>query len=144
MDPLGIQPEACRGRQRRLLEILRHRQLDLAIVTQTEHVQYLAGPRFGWVFQPAAALTAAGHLTLVAPNKPPDVAAADEVVMYQAQKHSTLRNDQRQASCEVLAGALAGKKYRRIGVEFSSCGQGRPVRGSRAGPVRTAAAKGSR
>jgi len=85
-------------------------------------VQYLAGPRFWWAFQPAAALNADGKLTLVAPNKEPDVAAADNVVTYQAQKHSTLRNDQRQASSEVLAGVLAGRKYQRIGVEFSSFG----------------------
>jgi Xaa-Pro dipeptidase len=97
-------------------------QLDLVVVTQNEHVQYLAGPRFAWVHQPAAALAADGRLTLVAPNKAPDTAAADQVLTYQAQKHSTLRNDQRQASSEVLAGALAGKKYRRIGVEFSSFG----------------------
>ncbi len=122
MSQLEVNVEACRGRQRRLLEILHQRQLDLVIVTQTEHVQYLAGPRFGWVFQPAAALAADGHLALVAPNKVPEVAAADQIVTYQAQKHSTLRNDQRQASSEVLAGALAGKKYRRIGVEFSSFG----------------------
>lgn len=97
-------------------------QLDLVVVTQTEHVQYLAGPRFGWVFQPAAALTGDGRLVLAAPNRAPEVAAADQVVTYQAQKHSTLRNDQRKASSEVLAGALAGRKYKRVGVEFSSFG----------------------
>jgi Xaa-Pro aminopeptidase len=114
---------ACRGRQQRLLEIMRRRQLELVVVTQLEHVQYLAGPRFGWVFQPVAALCADGKLTLVAPNKAPEQSAADEVLTYQAQKHSTLRNDQRQASSEVLAGALAGRKYRRIGVEYSTWGQ---------------------
>lgn len=122
MNDLEINVEACRGRQRRLLDVMQRQQLDLIIVTQHEHVQYLAGPRFGWIFQPVAALTAAGELTLVAPNKAPDVAAADRVLTYQAQKHSTLRNDQRQASSEILAGALAGKKYRRVGVEFSSFG----------------------
>lgn len=123
MSEWDIQLPACRGRQQRVLEVMQRRQLDLAIVTQIEHVQYLAGPRFGWTFQPAAALNAAGKLTLVAPNKAPDVAAADQVVTYQAQKHSTLRNDQRQASTEVLAGALSGTKYQRIGVESSSFGQ---------------------
>ena len=28
--------------------------VELVIVTQTEHVQYLAGPHFPWIFQPAA------------------------------------------------------------------------------------------
>ena len=114
---------ACRGRQKRLLDVMQREGLDLAIVTQIEHVQYLAGPRFAWTFQPAAELSSDGRLTLVAPNRAPEVAAADEVVTYQAQKHSTLRNDQRQASCEVLAGALSNRKYKRIGVEYSTFGQ---------------------
>jgi Xaa-Pro dipeptidase len=123
MSQHDIQVEACRGRQRRVLELMQRKELDLVVVTQIEHVQYLAGPRFGWLFQPSAALSADGKLTLVAPNKAPEVSAADHVVTYQAQKHSTLRNDQRQASSEVLAGTLAGRKYRRIGVESSTFGQ---------------------
>lgn len=114
---------ACRGRQRRLLEEMQKRQLDLVVVTQIEHVQYLVGPRFGPVFSPAAALRADGHMTLCAPKKPTLESAADEVVTYDAQLHSTLRNDQRQASSEVLLKALAGKvNPKRIGVEFSSFG----------------------
>ena len=123
MTTSTIDIAACRGRQKRLLDAMQRERLDLAIVTQIEHVQYLAGPRFAWTFQPAAALTSDGRLTLVAPNRAPEAAAADEVVAYQAQKHSTLRNDQRQASCEVLAGALAKRKYQRIGVEYSTFGQ---------------------
>ncbi|MGE0758091.1 MAG: aminopeptidase P family N-terminal domain-containing protein, partial [Pirellulaceae bacterium] len=122
MANLDVDVDACRARQRRLLDVMHRQQLDLVIVTQTEHVQYLAGPRFAWLFQPVAALAADGHLALVAPNREPERCAADTVATYQAQKHSTLRNDQRQASAEVLAGALAGRKYRRIGVEFSSFG----------------------
>jgi Xaa-Pro dipeptidase len=87
-------------------------------------VQYLTGARYGWVFQPAAALASDGHLTLCAPKKPILEAAADEVVYYEAQWLSTLRNDQRQASAEVLLKALAGDTTsKRIGVEFSSFGQ---------------------
>jgi Xaa-Pro dipeptidase len=123
MSCLTIEIAACRARQKRLLDVMQRERLDLAIVTQIEHVQYLAGPRFGWTFQPAVALSSDGRVTLVAPNRAPEVAAADEVVCYQAQKHSTLRNDQRQASSEVLAGTLANRKYRRIGVEFSTFGQ---------------------
>jgi Xaa-Pro dipeptidase len=122
MPNYEIDLNACRSRQKRLLDVMQRQELDLVIVTQTEHVQYLAGPKFAWLFSPAAALNADGKLTLVAPNRAPDVAAADEVVTYQAQKHSTLRNDQRQACSEVLAGTLAGRKFRRIGVEYSSFG----------------------
>lgn len=122
MSDLDINVEMCRARQQRLLKEMQRLGVELAIVTRTEHVQYLAGPRFGWVFEPAAALRADGHLTLVYPGKtPPSVAAADEMIGYDAQLHSTLRNDQRQASTEVLF-KLLGTKPKRVGVEFSCCG----------------------
>ncbi len=90
-------------------------------MTQTEHVQWLAGPRFAWLFQPAALLTAAGRLYMVAPRKWQGEAAADEVIKYDAQWHSTLRNDQRAESTRVLFAAMAGEAApRRVGVEFSS------------------------
>lgn len=121
MNDLDYNEQACRGRQRRLLAEMQALRLDLVIVQQTEHVQWLTGARFPWVMSPAAALRADGHLTLVAPKKPVLPAAADEVVTYEAQWHSTLRNDQRQAASVALLGALADKaKIKRLGVE-SSC-----------------------
>lgn len=112
--------DACRSRQRRLLEHMQESGLDAVIVTQTEHVQWLAGPRFPWVMQAAAALQVDGHLTLASPKKPILESAADEVVSYEAQWHSTLRNDQRQACMEVLERAVGHKlNGSRLGVEFS-------------------------
>lgn len=122
MSDLDFVPQACRGRQQRLLAEMQRLQLDLVIVTQTEHVQWLAGPRYPWVMSPAAALASDGRLTLCAPLKPSLPAAADDVVTYAAQMHSTLRNDQRAASAAALLAALAGKTPRRVGVEFSSFG----------------------
>ena len=123
MSDLDIDLAACRGRQQRLIEVMSSRDIDLVIVTQIEHVQWLAGPKFNWHFQPAAALTAEGHLTLAAPQKPQVEAAADELVTYEAQWHSTLRNDQRQACSEELVKVLDSKKPpRRLGVEFSTFG----------------------
>ena len=103
------------------------RKIDLVVVTMAEHVQWLAGPRYDFKFSPIAALTAEGQLTLVAPGrkgKPLEIAAAaDEIVPYEAQWLSTLRNDQRAAAAAVLLKTLSGKsKPRRVGVEFSSCG----------------------
>jgi Xaa-Pro aminopeptidase len=121
MSDLDFSAEYCRGRQKRLLAQMQRLQLDLVIVTQTEHVQYFCGPRFPWVMSPAAALRSDGHMTLCAPKKPVLEAAADEVVTYEAQWHSTLRNDQRQASSQALVEALSARKApKRIGVEFSS------------------------
>jgi Xaa-Pro aminopeptidase len=121
MDAFPIDLAACRGRQRRLLEVMQEKKLDLAVVTQRAHVQWLAGPHFKWTFSPAAALAADGKLTLVAPNKPPESAAADEVATYEAQWHSTMRNDQLAAASEALVAALGGAiKATRVGVEFST------------------------
>lgn len=123
MSQYEIDVRACRGRQRRLIEVMHGREIDLAVVTQIEHVQWLAGPRFGWVYSPAAALSADGLLTLVCPNKTVDIAAADEMVTYEAQWHSTLRNDQRKASAAALHDVLVGKPQpRRIGIESSTGG----------------------
>ena len=118
--------------------------VDLAIVTQSEHVQYLAGPRFRPPFLRRGA-GRNGRLTLVAPADFRDPAAADEVVPYQAQWLCTLRNDQREASTAALWEALGPVKGgRRIGVEFSSCGlhvtQGRDASGSTSSPICIASA----
>ncbi len=120
-DPYQVDPAACRTRQRRVLALMETMRLDLLIVTRVEHVQYLAGPRFEWVFSPAAALTSDGRLALVAPY-PPALHAADEVRCYPAKSQwGTLRNDQGQTSAESLLDALATRKgARRVGVEFST------------------------
>jgi Xaa-Pro aminopeptidase len=117
-SPPSLSLDACRHRQARLLEAVADQQLDLLLLQLPEHVQWLAGPRMAWFFQPAVALAADGRLTLVAPTKWKGEAAADEVIRYEAQWHSTLRNDQRAASCAALfgTGRAAGL---RIGVEFS-------------------------
>jgi Xaa-Pro aminopeptidase len=95
-------------------------RLDLVVLQHIEHVQWLTGARYPWTMSPAAALMSDGHVTLVAPKKPVLEAAADDVVTYEAQWHSTLRNDQRAASSIELRKALAGKApIRRLGVEFS-------------------------
>src|SRR5688500_5752600 len=120
MTDLDFNANAARGRQNRLLAEMQRQQLDLVIVQTIEHVQWLTGARYAWVFSPIAALRADGHLTLVAPRKASAPAAANEIVTYEAQWHSTLRNDQRQAASAELLKALGGQSnVRRVGVEFS-------------------------
>jgi Xaa-Pro dipeptidase len=119
----GVDVAACRGRQRRLLEVMQRLRLDLAIVSQIEHVQYFVGPRFAWVFAPAAAIAADGSVTLVAPHEPQESVAADEILLYQAKSFSTLRNDQRENSSATLLDALRRRpRPGRVGVEFSTSG----------------------
>ena len=118
---LGIDPQACRGRQQRLLAALQQHALDAVVVTQNEHVQWLAGPRYDFKFSPAAVLFADGRLAMVAPNEAPEQSAADDVRTYEAQWLSTLRNDQRAASSQaVLAILKEAGNVKRLGVEFSS------------------------
>jgi Xaa-Pro dipeptidase len=115
-----LDPALCRARQARLLQVMQEREVELAIVTQHAHVQWLTGAYCRWTFQPTALLTADGHLTLVSPAKPALAAdAADEVISYQAKRHSTMRNDQRAAASEALLKAMSARP-RRLGVEFSS------------------------
>src|SRR6478752_10131547 len=116
MTNLDYNAAASRGRQKRVLAEMQAQKLDLVIVQQTEHVQWLTGARYPWTMSPFAALRSDGHLTLVAPQKPVLEAAADEVVQYEAQWHSTLRNDQRQASSVELLAALSDKAgLKRVG-----------------------------
>jgi Xaa-Pro dipeptidase len=120
MSDLDYNAAASRSRQRRLLHEMQTLRLDLVIVQTIEHVQWLTGARYPWTMSPAAALRADGHMTLVAPVKPVLEAAADQIVTYEAQWHSTLRNDQRQASSVELLKALPKMLgHQRIGVEFS-------------------------
>jgi Xaa-Pro dipeptidase len=120
MSDLDYNAAASRSRQQRLLAEMQNLRLDLVIVQQHEHVQWLTGARYPWTMSPVAALRADGHLTLVAPVKPILEAATDTLVHYEAQWHSTLRNDQRQASSVELLKALPNQAgLKRIGVEFS-------------------------
>lgn len=120
MSDVDFDAAACRGRQQRLLAEMQRLRLDLVVVQAIEHVQWLSGARYPWTMSPAAALRSDGRLTLVAPQKPVLPTVSDEVTHYEAQWHSTLRNNQREASSIELLKALANKfGLRRIGVEFS-------------------------
>ncbi|MEK6235592.1 MAG: aminopeptidase P family N-terminal domain-containing protein, partial [Planctomycetales bacterium] len=124
MSELEINVGHCRGRQGRLLEVMQEKQLDAVILNRTEHVQWLTGPKFWWMFEVAAAISADGQVILVAPERRiPEVHAADELATYDAQWCSTVRNDQREASSRVLLDALAKRgSVSRVGTEFSCCG----------------------
>ena len=121
IDDLSINVAACLGRQKRLLKVMQSHQLDLVIVNQTEHVQWLTGPRFPWTMATATAIDASGNTTVVCPHKTPPAAAADTLIRYDAKWHSTLRNDQAAEVSKVLRESV-DLSAKRIGVEFSSAG----------------------
>src|SRR5262249_20629423 len=109
MAEFAVNVPACRTRQKRLITEMQRQRLDVVIVAHHAHVQWLTGCHFSWLFSPMAALTVDGRCILSAPaGRMPDVAAADDVVPYEGQWHSTLRNDQRIVSAEILLKALPG------------------------------------
>ena len=87
MTDFELDPQACRGRQRRLLEVMEAHDLDLVVVRMREHVQWLSGAFFRDIFSPAAALTRGGQLAVVVPERRPPEVEADEVLTYEAKWH---------------------------------------------------------
>ena len=119
VDPYAVDLAACRNRQRRLLAEMQRDQLDLVVLTRRESVQWLTGAQVGPLFAPVAAIDRIGHATLVLPSRQADQAvAADEVVAYQEKWHSTLRDEQREASNKQLLATLSGRPER-VGFEWS-------------------------
>ncbi len=123
-DPFVLSLEGCQSRQKRLLEWMRHQRLDAVVVCRRATVQWLTGCHYPPLFEPLAAIQADGNVLLVAPErKMPQQAAVQEVVPYQAQWHSTLRNDQRAATAEVFRNAWPQcARWQRVGVEYSTAG----------------------
>jgi Xaa-Pro aminopeptidase len=81
--------------------------IDLAVLTCRESVQWLTGALVRPPFEPVAAITADGQVTLIVPERQlGEPAAADERLGYPAKLLSTIQDDQRAASSAVLRSAL--------------------------------------
>lgn len=119
IDPYSVDLVECRNRQQRLLHEMESLDLELAILTRNESVQWLTGAYTGSLFSPAATLDRSGKVTLVLPSRKVSLlAAADEIVPYEEKWHSTLRDEQRTASDEVLLSTLS-KNLTSVGGEWS-------------------------
>jgi Xaa-Pro aminopeptidase len=120
VDPYAVDLMACRGRQRRLLDELAELNVDTAVVSRRETVQWLTGVLVRPPFEPIAALTSDGQLTLVTPEgQLNDSAAADIRIGYESNLYSTMRDDQRAASCEALQASWT-RSPRGAACEFSA------------------------
>jgi Xaa-Pro aminopeptidase len=120
LDPYAVDLDACHGRQRRLLDVLLPLEVDLTLLTRRESVQWLTGAHVRPPFEPIAALTADGQVTLVLPeHQVSESAAADEVLGCDVAWHSTMRDDQRAASSAVLH-AKWRRTPRRVACEFEA------------------------
>ncbi|MCG8448061.1 MAG: Xaa-Pro peptidase family protein [Pirellulales bacterium] len=121
-DPYAVDQAACRQRQQRLLEAMERHDLELVVLTRGESVQWLTGAYVGPLFMPAAAMDDTGRVTLVLPSRKLSLTvAADEVVPYEEKWRSTMRDEQRAASNEVLI-ATVRQRPTRVGGEWSVLG----------------------
>ncbi len=128
MDPFLPDPAGCRTRQRRLISELESLGIELAVLTQRESVQWLTGLYVPPLFETAAAITASGQVTLVAPERMASApAAADERVGYPAKRLSTMVDRAEQAAdCHrALLEALPAKPTG-IGAELAVLGRTMP------------------
>jgi Xaa-Pro aminopeptidase len=120
MDTFAIDVEACRGRQRRLLDAIEPLGVDLALLTRRETVQWLTGVYVRAPFEPAVLLTPDRHLALVVPDRQTaETAAADEVLGYEAKWHSTTRDEQRAASSGVVMEKISTRP-KQVACEFEA------------------------
>ncbi len=69
MDPYAINEAACRGRQRRFLAEIGRLDLEFAVVTGRETIQWLSGALVRAPYEPVAVLRADGHVLLVLPER---------------------------------------------------------------------------
>lgn len=121
-EPFEVDFQGCRDRQSRLLEVMQAEKLGLVLLTRGESVQWLTGAYVGPLFAPAAAMDDQGRVTLVLPSRKSSLrVAADEVVGYEEKWLSTMRDEQRAASNEVLLQALSSRPPR-VGGEWSQLG----------------------
>ena len=66
---LETEKRFCRARQRRLLDAVAPLGVDLIVASRRESVQWLTGAHVRAPFEPIAAMTAGGHVTLVFPER---------------------------------------------------------------------------
>jgi Xaa-Pro dipeptidase len=119
MDSYSVDIEACRGRQRRLLEAAGPLDVDWILLTRRESVQWLTGARIAAPFEPIAAMSSAGQVTLAVPDRQLEMpAAADERLGYEGKWFSTNRDEQRAAASDALRPKI--KKPKRVACEFEA------------------------
>ncbi len=121
-EPLNLSPHLCRLRQQRVRKRLAELSVDRAILVGHENVQYLTGFRPHRLMQAAVCLETDGRCILAAPNQEPELAAADEIVTFSAQWHSTLRQEQPEIAIATLVNAVGSNLGGRTAVEYSGCG----------------------
>ncbi|MCH2213089.1 MAG: Xaa-Pro peptidase family protein [Fuerstiella sp.] len=117
-QPLFLDSDRCRDRQQRICSQFAELGIDRAVFVSPENVQYLTGFRSHQLLRSVVCLDFDGTCTLVAPNSEPEAIAADTVLIYEAQWHATLRQEQMEVAARLLVDSVGGSSER-LGLEFS-------------------------
>ena len=110
IDPLtvtGLTTTGCRARQQRLCHALQRQGLDAALLGDRRHVYYFTGFWQRSIYSPLALVESDGRVALTAPLEPPTPTAADECLVYEADRLGTLIDDQWTAALDTLKSRLA-------------------------------------
>ncbi len=115
--------QSCRQRQQTLVDELHRLDVELAILTRSESVQWLTGAYVGPLMEVMAAIDAQGDVTLVLPARKLEIPhSATRTAGYDAKWLSTMRDDQRKASTLALLATIP-RLPKRMATEFSKHSQ---------------------
>ncbi|HEV7301005.1 MAG TPA: Xaa-Pro peptidase family protein [Tepidisphaeraceae bacterium] len=117
-----LDPTLSRARQQRLMNVMMERRLDAVVVGLPHHVYYFSSHLTDWKHASAFVLMSDGRAVLVSANKPNEKAAADEPLSFEANWHSTLRQEQPATVAAVVMRRLeeAGRRYLKVGIDSSA------------------------
>ena len=116
----AVDIEACRSRQQRLLAEFSHLDIEYALLTNAESVQWLTGAYYGPAYACAAAMDQQGSVTVICPDHAQDQSiAADDIVSFNAQILATFTENQPLRCMEAFLATLRNRPQH-VGGEFSS------------------------
>jgi Xaa-Pro aminopeptidase len=107
---MKLTAQGCRGRQKKLAEILEDSDLDGAIISDRSHVYYFTGWLCNGHHSAAALLHRDGKATLVTSAEPEEL-AIDEHLHYDADKFCTMHSRQHEAVADALNPAVSPGRY---------------------------------
>ena len=105
---IGLTIPGCRGRQKRLRDVLVRGGFEAAILTNPRYVHYFTGYWGRDVYASAVVILANGPTILASPQESAADIAADVQVTYEAARTATLLDDQPGEALRSLAPHLAG------------------------------------
>jgi len=112
---LGLTEKGCRERQERLRHSLAGAEIDAAVLTEPVHAMYFCNHWDLPVLSSAVVIPADGPSVLVTASREDGDRYADRVLGYEANKLSTLVDDQQAAALEPVLSVF--ENFQRLGVD---------------------------